>query len=428
MSRPDVIVIGAGFAGLSAAVRLVQGGARVLVIEERRRLGGRATAFADPQTGEIVDNGQHALFGCYRETFAFLRAIDAYGNVALDERLDIEVVDRDGVRSRLVTPKWAPPLHLVGGLMRWSALGLRDRAAALRMGLVLRGLARGDDPATWTRLAGQTAEAWLVECGQTPRLRELLWEPLVVAALNQSPATAAAAPFARVLARMFNGTRSDAAIGLPRVPLDELYAEPARQWLEARGSSVRAGAAVTLAADAGRVVGVDLRDERIEADAVVSSVPWFSFPALVKDSPDLASIAANAARMAASPIVTVNLWYDRTVTDTAFVGLPGRTFQWVFDKGRIFGGMTSHLSLVSSGADAVVAMTNDQLIALAHQEVAASLPLVQGATIVRGTAVREKRATFSLAPGQPPRPARRDARARVLSRWRLDRHGPPGHD
>ena len=241
MSRPDVIVIGAGFAGLSAAVRLVQAGARVLVIEERRRLGGRATAFADPQTGEIVDNGQHALFGCYRETFAFLRAIDAFQHVALDERLDIEVVDRHFARSRLVTPRWAPPLHLVGGLLRWSALGFRDRAAALRMGLVLRRLSRQDNGDSWARLAGETAEAWLVECGQTPRLCELLWEPLVVAALNQSPATAAAAPFARVLTRMFNGTRSDAAIGLPRVPLDALYAEPARRWLEARGSSIRVG-------------------------------------------------------------------------------------------------------------------------------------------------------------------------------------------
>ena len=124
--------------------------------------------------------------------------------------------------------------------------------------------------ATWTRLGDQTAEAWLIECGQTPRLRELLWEPLVVAALNQAPATAAAAPFARVLARMFNGTRSDAAIGLPRVPLDALYAEPARTWLEARGSSVLTGTTATLAVDAGRAIGVDLRDQRIEAGAVIS--------------------------------------------------------------------------------------------------------------------------------------------------------------
>ena len=404
MSRPDAIVIGAGFAGLSAAVRLVQGGARVLVVEERRRLGGRATAFADPQSGEVVDNGQHALFGCYHETFDFLRAIGTYEQVALDERLDIEIVDRRASRSRLVTPQWTPPLHLVGGLLRWSALGLRDRVAALRMGHVLRQLARHATDATWTRLGRQTAESWLIECGQTPRLRELLWEPLVVAALNQAPATAAAAPFARVLARMFNGTRSDAAIGLPRVPLDALYAEPARTWLEARGSSVLTGTTATLAVDAGRAIGVDLRDRRIEAGAVVSSVPWFSFPALVQGNDELGTLSQHASRMAASPIVTVNLWYDRSVTDTAFVGLPGRTFQWVFDKGRIIGGATSHLSLVSSGADAVVALSNDQLVALAHEEVAAALPGARGATVQRGVVVREKRATFSLAPGQPPRP------------------------
>ena len=76
-NRFDVVVVGAGFAGLSAAVRLTRHGARVLVLEARARLGGRATAFADRDTGELVDNGQHVLLGCYTETLAFLRDIDA---------------------------------------------------------------------------------------------------------------------------------------------------------------------------------------------------------------------------------------------------------------------------------------------------------------------------------------------------------------
>ena len=77
MTTYDAIVVGAGFAGLSAAVRLTREGARVLVLEARGRLGGRATAFADRETGEIVDNGQHVLLGCYRDTWAFLRDIGA---------------------------------------------------------------------------------------------------------------------------------------------------------------------------------------------------------------------------------------------------------------------------------------------------------------------------------------------------------------
>src|ERR1700749_2592398 len=124
---PDVIVIGAGFAGLSAAVRLTQKGARVLVLEARSRLGGRATAFPDRETGELVDNGQHVLMGCYGETFAFLRAIGAQDNVRLDPQLAVTMIDRAGKRTRLSCPALPPPLHLVAGVLEWDALSWRDR-------------------------------------------------------------------------------------------------------------------------------------------------------------------------------------------------------------------------------------------------------------------------------------------------------------
>jgi hydroxysqualene dehydroxylase len=408
MPRPDVIVVGAGFAGLSAAVRLAGRGARVLVVEERRRLGGRATAFADQVTGDMVDNGQHALFGCYHETFAFLETIGAAGDVRLDERLDLEVVDRAGRRSRLRSADGlSPPLHLVGGILRWRAIGLADRLAAIRLGLVLRriaGRAPAAPVAAGRGLEGVTVSDWLAANHQTPRLCELLWEPLAVAALNQSPAKASAGPFVEVLARMFGRSRRDGAIGLPLKPLDELYAEPARRWLEARGHAVRTGVAARLAVDGYRAVGVDLGGQRVEAGAVVSSVPWFAFPVFAAGIPELDATRRAANAMAPSPIVTVNLWLDRVVTDTPIIGLPGRTFQWVFDKGRLFGRSASHLSLVSSGADEVVALSNDELAALARRELAEALPETAGAALVRHTAIREKRATFSLAPGQPARP------------------------
>jgi uncharacterized protein with NAD-binding domain and iron-sulfur cluster len=102
--------------------------------------------------------------------------------------------------------------------------------------------------------------------------------------------------------------------------------------------------------------------------------------------------------MAAAPIVTVNLWLDRTVIDEPFIGLPGRTMQWVFAQ-------PSHLSLVSSGADAVLRHTNAELIAAAHGELLDALPESRAARLTRATVIREPRATFSLAPGQPSRPA-----------------------
>jgi predicted NAD/FAD-dependent oxidoreductase len=118
----------------------------------------------------------------------------------------------------------------------------------------------------------------------------------------------------------------------------------------------------------------------------------------------MAAIMAAASATASKSIVTVNLWYDRAVMDDEFVGLPGREMQWVFDKRRAFGANASHLSLVASSADALVGSDTASLVALAAREVAAALPGARSATLLRGTVIREKRATFSLAPGQPPRP------------------------
>jgi zeta-carotene desaturase len=105
-----------------------------------------------------------------------------------------------------------------------------------------------------------------------------------------------------------------------------------------------------------------------------------------------------------TPIVTVNLWYDRPVLDDMMAGLPGRAFQWVFDKARIFGRERSHLSLVASGAAETVGLGNDALVTSAANDVAAAVPAARAARLLRGWAVRERRATFSLAPGQPERP------------------------
>jgi hypothetical protein len=111
-----------------------------------------------------------------------------------------------------------------------------------------------------------------------------------------------------------------------------------------------------------------------------------------------------AAAMGSKAIVTVNLWYDRPVMDEQFVGLPGREMQWVFDKRHVFGARASHLSLVASGADRLAAADTPSLVALAAREVAGAIPGARDARLVRGTVIRERRATFSLALDQPPRP------------------------
>jgi squalene-associated FAD-dependent desaturase len=404
-ARYDVVVIGAGFAGLSAAVRLTIRGARVLVLEARTRLGGRATAFADRETGELVDNGQHVLIGCYTETLAFLEDVGALGNLRTESQLSVTMIDRAGRRSRLACPVLPAPLHLLAGLFEWDALSWEDRLSALRMAGPLRRARRALTPGAHEIAAspGETVDAWLIRNGQTARLREMLWEPLALAALNQPTNQAAAPVFTRVLAEMFGSDPRAAAILLPARPLHLMYAEPAREFIERGGGAVRTGAAATVTV-AGNLL-VEAAGERWRPDAVISAVPWFALREVIAgDLSGLESLIDRASRMTSSPIVTVNLWFDRPVIDVPFFGLPGRAMQWVFDKRAVFGGDASHLSLVSSGASPLVALSNPELIAIAHQELIDALPAIRQARLVRATVVREPRATFSLAPGQPARP------------------------
>jgi len=410
MASYDTIVIGGGFAGLTAAVDLVTRGARVLVLEARSALGGRATAFTDPQTGERVDNGQHVLLGCFHETFAFLKTIGADGNVQLPSTLDVPFIETSGRRSRLRCPPLKPPWHLWGAVAEWDALETKDRLSALRLAGPLRiaqRQLRGD-----ARMAaaspGETVAAWLLRNGQTRRVCEMLWEPLALAALNQSPREAAAPVFARILAHMFGGSSMDAAIGIPVRPLDEMYALPARTYIEQRGGEVRTSAPARVVCTDDRVGHVTVHGDRLTAGTVIAAVPWFALPDLfVSPPPALASVISSAAATSPSPIVTVNLWLDRPVLDAPFVGLPGRTMQWVFDKRMAFGADRSPLSLVSSGASDVFKRTNEELITLATDEIMEALPEARLAHVTRAIVVRERRATFSLAPRQPSRPSHR---------------------
>src|SRR5262249_47128109 len=151
------------------------------------------------------------------------------------------------------------------------------------------------------------------------------------------------------------GTRTDASIALPLRPLHEMYAEPARRFIEARGGTVALNALARVQIEHGRVAALDVRGEPIAAQAIVAAVPWFSLESLLTgDTAPLSDTIARASAMVSKPIVTVNLWYDRTVMQDEFVGLPEREMQWVFDKRRVFGESASHLSLVASGADALV--------------------------------------------------------------------------
>jgi hypothetical protein len=290
---------------------------------------------------------------------------------------------------------------------------LRDRLTAARLApLLLSSRRRGAAAVAAAVPADWTVSAWLTRQRQAPSLCEWLWNPLAVAALNESPEVAAAGPFVRVLAEMFGPDPRDSAVGLPKVPLDELFAEPARRYVESRGGAVVLRSTARVVLDAEGVSGVRAGGDTMSTRRVISSVPWHAFGRIWEGGVPAAldAVASAAAALPSSPIVSVNLWLDGGhVLPAPFLGLIGGPFHWAFDKGAILDRADGrgHIAIVASGAADLVDLENPDLAARAIEQLQRTVPSLRDRRLLRAIAVREHRATFSVAPGLPPRPATR---------------------
>ena len=380
------IVVGGGLAGMSAAAALESAGASVTLIEARKSLGGRASSFEDPQTGETLDNCQHVLLGCCTNLLDFYRRLGVESLIRFERT--IRFVDGQGNRYGLSGVRGLPaPLHLGPSMLGFGALSVKERLAMSRAMTAMLRLGRAGRLA----LADVPFSQWLDEHRQPASLVSKLYDAILIGSLNEDPRKSSASYAIQVFQDALLNNAAGYALGLPNCPLGKLY-EP----LPCR--DVRLGTRVAeLVFDSAVATGVRLQSgELLPADAIVLATNHHAVQRCVPGE-----LRERDARFVSLdqfqnvPILGAHLWFDRPVLRESHVAFMEGPLQWLFRKN--LDGTCVHG--VISAAREWVDVPREQALAQFESQIRRTFREARDAALVRGVTVIEKRATFSPLPG-----------------------------
>lgn len=394
----SVIVLGGGLAGLAAALALESAGWNVTLIEARKTLGGRASSFNDPKTGQELDNCQHLLLGCCTNLRDLYRRLQSSHRIRWERTLHF----RDAAQHYDLSPvrNLPAPLHFAPPILGFSALSLRQRWSLVRsMSSMIRLGRQGRE-----QLADLSFGDWLDRHPQRPGLIDRFYDPVLRGALNEEPRRASAKYAIQVFQDAILRNAAGYVLGLPSCPLSHLYQE-------APCSDLRLGTrAAGLRFRNASVVGIELADGQVlTADAYVLAVNHHTVSKWIpSEQTELDSRFAGLASLQSVPILGAHLWFDRPVMAETHTVLLQGPLQWVFRKDRA--GRELH-GVISAARDWVNRPHEQSLAEFQHQ-IRRLLPTASNAVLERGLVIVEKRATFAPLPS--------------VDRWRPPQAPPPG--
>lgn len=401
--RPDVIVLGAGLAGLAAAVALSGTGARVTVLERKPYVGGRAYSYLHPALEEEIDS-QHVMLGCCTNLVDLCRLSGADQYVRWYDRIRFlePATAQHGVRESLVGPGGLPaPPGATWNFLKAPMLGLADKLAVVRgVTEFLRGFPENDT---------EPFAAWLRRTGQTPLAIRHFWEPIVLATLNDSFDRSSTKYVGKVVHETLLRNAEGGRLGIPTQPLSTFYDAFAR-LAERQGATfrLRAGAERLERVAEGGWRAVLGNGSTLEAKSVVLALPFEASAKLLGSAPPTPAIdqvREHLGHFTHAPIATVHLWFDRPVTSMDHAALLDTRIQWMFNKTRIRRESTGtegggqYLELTISGSFEELQLSREEILRSALEELTGFFPLVREVRLVKSSVLKEARATFSVTPG-----------------------------
>jgi squalene-associated FAD-dependent desaturase len=397
--QPTVAIAGGGLAGLAAACALADSGFRVTLFERRPYLGGRASSYEHPGTGEVVDNCQHVLFRVCTNLVEFYRRIGVEDKIRwFDEMTFIEPGGRTSLMRAAPLPA---PLHTAPSFLAFSFLSAGDKLVISR---ALAALAL-----TEQRDTGRSFLEWCQQHGQTENAIQRFWKPILVSALSEDLDLISISAAAQVVRESMK-SHTARHMGVPSVPLTDLY-NRAGDYIHARGGHIRYRNSLEAFSPDQSKVRIRVNDQsesEVAFDYLVLALPFETLGRILPQSPEAAPLRDQLAHFESSPITGIHLWFDRQITDLEHAVLLDRTIQWMFHKSRLLatrgtdarresGG--SYIELVVSASKSLIDKSRTEIVDLALKEVREFFPEARAANLVKSTVIKEVHATYSPRPG-----------------------------
>lgn len=399
------LILGGGLAGLAAAVALAQNGQRVAVLESKPRLGGRASSFPDPATGELIDLCQHVAMGCCTNFAHFCKTLGL--SQFLTPQPDLYFMTPDRRVTRFGGDRLPAPLHLARGFFRLHTLTFAEKLRAAWGLQCLKRLIDDDPPFS----------EWLAAHGQTPRIVDRFWGVVLTSALNETPDRIGLRYARKVFIDGFLTHPRGFEVELPNVPLGRLYGPELLGWLSEHQVEVVTSAPIRrIRVFEGRVTGVELRSEEFRpADWIVSALPFERLlDVLPAEIVDREASFAGLRKLTHSPITSVHAWFDRSATPLPHIVLVDCLGQWVFNRGEI-APEEHYLQVVVSAARLLRDLGRDETERRVIAELRELFPPLKDAKLLRAKVITDQLATFSASPGVDRlRPAQQSAIPNLL--------------
>ena len=390
-AKPTVAIIGGGLAGIGSACALADAGYPVTLFERRPFLGGRASSYEHPGTGEVVDNCQHVLLGCCTNLLNLYARLGVADKVRWYKR--ITFIEPGGRSSFIESSALPAPFHSAMSFLKFKLLSTRDKAGIARALIALLAGVPED--------SSEDFLAWLRRKGQTQAAIDRFWAPVLISSLNEELDKSSVRYAAMVFRDAFLKSAEAGRMGVPTAPLSEIYGVAA-DYIRARGGEVRLRSGVEAVEFSDSSVTVRAEDRDFHLDYAISALPFHALSRILPQGAASEALQGKLSHLRTVPITGIHLWFDREITPLEHAALLDRNIQWMFQKSKIIAkkreGTGSYLELVVSSSKSTLEMGRAEIIELAMKELAEFFPSVRQATLIKATVIKEVHATFAPAP------------------------------